>query len=700
MSKLVQAVCPTCKNRLRIPADWVHQPVRCKHCGQVLQARRPKAVPAPAPAPAPLVRPPAPSFPATAPAAFPAAAPPAGSPFSDLDYGEDTPQRRGRRGGGWLGLVVFLGVLAAAGGGLFVLWPRLQPLLVPPDDRQAANGNDASASGAVPTSRGGKPGEHPGASLDPTKPNRFPRRALVISIHNYLYANPVHHGPPGARGNSVANLLDLLSRDNSFKVPRTQCALLSDAGGRDQARPPMKPVVEKTLADFLDTSRAQDRVMVFFIGHALETSDEAYLVPIEGELDRPATLIPFKWVLDRLNACKARQKVLVLDVARLSPTNGQERPDGGPLGPKLAAALQKPPPGVQFWSACSASQRSYETDDAPEGVFLDALYTAAAQGVQNKIQHHDDPLPVEYFKDRVNQLMERELGQRKFEQVSFLAGQEQPGGAAYDANEPLPPSPALAPVPSNKESVRLVRSVLDEIGTPPVKPGQESSDLKFDALPPFDSAVPGRYADEGEADSPLRKAVQNARAVLWAVSPEVEPPALGAEVRGVRQKLRVNLSVLQEGFRAPAPGQPSEKRFKDQIEANERDVARIIATLRDAQEELENAKEMRSGEPKRWQANFDFMLARVEAEIAFLYEYQSALGRMRKEFPPRDPNLHGGWRLAATTKLQGDSAGRKVEKESRKILTKLAKDHAGTPWEVLAKREKLTALGLDWQPTR
>jgi len=76
------------------------------------------------------------------------------------------------------------------------------------------------------------------------------------------------------------------------------------------------------------------------------------------------------------------------------------------------------------------------------------------------------------------------------------------------------------------------------------------------------------------------------------------------------------------------------------------------------------------------------------------------LGSIRREFPPLDPNLHGGWKLASQSKLQGDKAGREYEREARKVLDKLIKDNAGTPWEVLAKREKLTNLGLEWQPAR
>ena len=44
--------------------------------------------------------------------------------------------------------------------------------------------------------------------------------------------------------------------------------------------------------------------------------------------------------------------------------------------------------------------------------------------------------------------------------------------------------------------------------------------------------------------------------------------------------------------------------------------------------------------------------------------------------------------------------GKKFAQTSLKTLDKIIKEHTGTPWEVLAKREKLTNLGLEWQPTR
>src|SRR5262245_66358500 len=39
MTQVVQARCPHCRNLLRIPAEWLDRPMRCKHCRQVFQAR-------------------------------------------------------------------------------------------------------------------------------------------------------------------------------------------------------------------------------------------------------------------------------------------------------------------------------------------------------------------------------------------------------------------------------------------------------------------------------------------------------------------------------------------------------------------------------------------------------------------------------------------------------------------------------------
>ncbi len=46
---------------------------------------------------------------------------------------------------------------------------------------------------------------------------------------------------------------------------------------------------------------------------------------------------------------------------------------------------------------------------------------------------------------------------------------------------------------------------------------------------------------------------------------------------------------------------------------------------------------------------------------------------------------------------EGKEAKERVKK-AKEILESLSKDHKGTPYEILAKRELFTSLGLEWQP--
>src|SRR5437763_7737132 len=129
MSAVVQATCPGCQNVLRIPADWLHQAIRCKQCGTVLQARRPAKDPAQQPKKAP----PAQAVPVAVaqPAATYRAAPANGSPFGELADPDDAPVRRRRRRGTpwWTGPVIALAVMLLAGVAAALNWSRIKNIL-------------------------------------------------------------------------------------------------------------------------------------------------------------------------------------------------------------------------------------------------------------------------------------------------------------------------------------------------------------------------------------------------------------------------------------------------------------------------------------------------------------------------------------------------------------------------------------------
>jgi hypothetical protein len=141
-----------------------------------------------------------------------------------------------------------------------------------------------------------------GGPMQPAVPGLFPRRALAISASNYLLANPLNYGEPREKGFPGSSVRAALNEFGNYlmKFPNTQLFELSDAAPRD-AHAPVKSVIETTISDFLNSSRAQDRVVMLFAGHATEIDKEGYLVPFEAPVRDADSkeLISLGWVYEQ-----------------------------------------------------------------------------------------------------------------------------------------------------------------------------------------------------------------------------------------------------------------------------------------------------------------------------------------------------------------------------------------------------------------
>jgi hypothetical protein len=375
----------------------------------------------------------------------------------------------------------------------------------------------------------------------------FPLRALLVSVNNYLYANPLPYGNQGANTGDLAGDLERF-----LHFPKSQVTELSDGAAGAQAhppvkpvivlphgpgqgqfpgaraQPPVKPVIEQAVTDFLAASRPMDRVLLLFTGHAVAIDKAVYLVPIEGDLEDAKTLIPLTWVYETLARCKARQKVLVLDVCRLDPAQGKERPSTGAMGEVLDAALKNPPAGVQVWSSCVARESALEFGG--NSLFLEGLCRVLRKKAIKGIQEPTDPLPVDLLQAKVKKYVETALKGLKLKQTPRLTGQDPGKGADYDPDAELPPAlvirdaPALKYRPADKA---LVQGILDEIDGIPSAKGLPGPRLRSEVMPRFSAKLMDRYKvdyvslaeldqklKDHPKDFPLRQAVREATRLL------------------------------------------------------------------------------------------------------------------------------------------------------------------------------------------
>ncbi len=556
----------------------------------------------------------------------------------------------------------------------------------------------------------------------------YPRRILAIGVHNYIFANPTSYGfdASGLVKRDLGKTVEKLA--SRFRVPDSQVFELSDGAMEPRRRIPLKPVIEQSIQRFVETSRKQDRIILLLCAHTVEIEGVPYVVPLEGDLTDPKTLIPLEWILKQLASCRAQQKWLIADFNRYDRGRGVELPHGGKLAASTAQLLKNPPPGVQVWSACSEGEYSYEFDDYYEfrdgnriqgikgGVFLSMFSVVFMQGLGGKTQSPSDSLPIEDLAKKVNELTQRlseeledpednsesapgkssaEAGDGKprsrVKQSPFISGSPATETVPYDPTEAVPPS-LVIPTPrevfgERLASVNEVRQLVDFFLLPPIKEARKTaSGIRFDEIFPFRKDLLDEYRNHMTAEQVRQQAAQY--------------PVRAAVVHALEQ-----IRGLESGEVA-LPATLTEADRSDSAKANfarmQRAPARVMNVLEELDQELERALEHRDAEKSKfWQLTFDYVRAQVKARHVYVNEYTNAFGIVRRDrLPALDPQKgHVGWRLASQETLStNDNAMKERRKEVRKIYDSIIREHPDTPWAIVAKRERNIALGLRWEP--
>lgn len=661
----MNARCPNCRGPLAVAPDPTGR-LKCPGCGAVIRVK-----PKPAPAAPVLAKPVAPAPPPAAPVvAVPVPADPFA--FADAPVIARPPVAPRKRSGGlfWVAFTLLLaGGLAAAAVGL-----KLIPF--PSSDATTAVVTPPTAAVAE-------------IKPPPAKPVPLPRRLLVMSVSKYLYCNRLAAG----QGRNGVDLPTEIGKRLAFdwRVPQEpgnqQLVVLSDTA--PDPRPMLKPVITQAVADFCRTSRPQDRVLLYFGGHAVEVGGKAYLVPAEGDLAEPDGLVPLDDVWTKLKDCPAAQKAVVFDVCRMNEDDDRVRPGGEPMTPGLEKLLLAAPPGVQVVLTCSAGQQAREfrrtPSDASAGdvsgsLFLSGIRHVAARGKLTAAPPKpDDPLPVAEWVEAVGKRMDAVCeATGKPKQTPKVAGTTPTALATADPAAPPAESVSLPPAPKGIPAAELAK-LTAAIAVPPVRERRTTDD--DDLAVPFSADRMTAYTPS-PADTPLRKAAVEALAEvrkLWVLT-------TGEDESG--------------GLRTQFAGATNDA-LKQRIAREQETPAKLILFLEDRDRALAAvADQLAEEKSPYWRATYKYAQAQVKARLAFMHEYNLLLADIRADrLPPRDAAKgETGLQLVSVAKMKSKKDGQELADAARELFDAVAKEHPGTPWAVAAKRAKAEALGLEWRP--
>lgn len=232
----------------------------------------------------------------------------------------------------------------------------------------------------------------PAQWITATRPADSTRWALVVATGDYSDATLGR--VPAAASDAQSVHTALLHR---YAVPKSQAVLLLD--------PPLL-ALQAELAKLVGALQAEHEVIVYVLGRAVRDRDgRVYLALKDFRHDDPAgSGLAVQHLVDQLEACPARTKLLVLDTCQEpAPKDADSEPSSAEVfetlrGPAGQAALRT----VTGLASCSAGQRNPSAGGGPRVRFAQALAEAYAGKADKNRDKRIEPAELfAYLADRL-----------------------------------------------------------------------------------------------------------------------------------------------------------------------------------------------------------------------------------------------------------------------------------------------------------
>ena len=135
--------------------------------------------------------------------------------------------------------------------------------------------------------------------------------------------------------------------------------------------------VERAIKRLAQVAEADDKILFFFSGHGVTHNGTSFLVPTDGDLTKGVSLT---WVKDQFAACKAKEKVMILDACHSGAAKGVSG-----ITPDLKTAAN-----LVMLLSCEKEQVSWPDKQGRHSVFTSAILeglSGKAANADRKVTH-------------------------------------------------------------------------------------------------------------------------------------------------------------------------------------------------------------------------------------------------------------------------------------------------------------------------
>lgn len=180
--------------------------------------------------------------------------------------------------------------------------------------------------------------------------------------------------------------------------------------------------LEQGIPKFLARANAESRLLVYVVTQAYRDADgEVYLAPLNFDFRRmSATGLKLQWLVDQLEQCPAREKLLVLDTCHPG-----DKPDVGsqPSAAEMIRTLKPPTPGlaplrtVTAVAACRPGQRGLVVADRGTGLLATCLAAGYAGAADKNRDGQVEPTELAAYLDAVMPEAAKRLGKEQLAEL-------------------------------------------------------------------------------------------------------------------------------------------------------------------------------------------------------------------------------------------------------------------------------------------